>query len=771
MRRYGRQAWRLLPLVLPLLLAVGLRVWQSDLTPFLDDEAVLAGSAARMLATHQVPLEAGLALAIHVNEPPLVVFLDAIPLLISGGSVIFLSAFMTAVDGLGCIWIFLAGRRLAGPLAGSAGATLYAVAPAAIYFSRRIYYSELVPFLCALMLWALIDVWQRGSGRSLAIAFGAAACATELHATAAVLLVVWLGVALATLRKVSSYRPMLIAAAVVGVTLAPYLYLEVSQGWPDVAPLLEFLRAPKAQDNVALDYAALLIGGGIYRDLLLPFGQEAPRFWLEPLGWVLVALSGAGLGIALWRRGGAYLTVAATLLLPILATLRHATFPVPYYMLPLLPAAAILAGVAAAAAPWRLGLAVAALPVLWELGSYAHFQNTVAADGPRLAYGMPLRYEAAAAALTKSLPSGARVVISEQGNQATTFPVLTRGRLNIVASDSRYGVPLPLAGDGMTPYLVQGEGHVYQFLESHFGPAKAVVPRASGVPAFGLFSLPDDAVARLQSSGEISPVQGDVAHAIAVRGFAVGDLAAGQSSPLMIEWQVTDSHAALPSEVQEFAHLIDSNGVTQSTDIDERSYPRQWWRNGDVVLTWFDLWPKPAAPTGGYSIEAGFYAYPTADAMPVYSPSGNQGVSVRFGPVRVQGAPLPASGQPLANFGGELVLQSADISGQDVALAWRALKQPSDDYTVFVHVLDDSGKLVAQNDSPPQKGSFPTSIWRQGDTVLDLHHLDAVPSGGLHLEIGLYRRPSLQRLTAVMPEGRPDADHVDVVLGPSTMER
>jgi 4-amino-4-deoxy-L-arabinose transferase-like glycosyltransferase len=733
-----------------------LRLWQNDLTPFLDDEAVLLSAAARMLDTHHVPLEAGLALSIHVNEPPLVVFLAAAPMLISRNP-IWVSACLTAVDAFATVFVYRAAERLAGRFAGFVAALLFAVAPAAVYFSRRIYYSELVPFCCAVAMLALIDVWQRKSATSLAVALVASACAAELHASAAVLLLVWLVVAACSWRWLPSRRPLGIAALIVLATLAPYAYLQTQTGWADLAGVLRFMRETKQLDASALDQALTVIGGGIYRQLLLPFPRPAPRFWLDAPGWFLVGLVAIGAGLAVIKRSPAHLTVLALLVLPALASLRHTTDVLPYYLLPALPPATILAGMAVAAVPWRLaGLAMAAVPVLWQVGGYLNLQRVVAADGQDLNYGMPLRYEVAAARMLAELPAGARLSVSEIGNQAATFPYLTAQRFQIAASDSRFGVSFKAPDGSPSHYLIQGGGHVYSFFSQDFGPPLGVVATSSGRPAFGLFQAPPDAVARVDS--ELTPVDANVAEVVRIVGYSAPNLAAGQPSTLLLGWQVTDPTAQIPSEVQQFAHLVDRDGRGWSTNEDERAYPRAHWQMGDVVLTWFDLGPKPGTPTGGYWIETGFYGYVTNQPLLVSAGSGSPSASLRVGPLRLSGPPTAAPAMaPMAVFGdGEIALLAASRKGNDVTLTWQALGQPRGDYTVFVHLLDANGRLIAQHDGLPVASSFPTRLWRAGDVISDIHHLDGEDTGGARLEIGLYTSPDSRRI-----ETAAGGDHVE----------
>jgi hypothetical protein len=80
---------------------------------------------------------------------------------------------------------------------------------------------------------------------------------------------------------------------------------------------------------------------------------------------------------------------------------------------------------------------------------------------------------------------------------------------------------------------------------------------------------------------------------------------------------------------------------------------------------------------------------------------------------------------------------------------WRAAAMLDKDYTVFVHLLDASGKLVAQADSEPRGGAYPTSAWIAGDVIPDDHALNlpaGLTPGDYVIRVGLYLAPNGARL-------------------------
>jgi Dolichyl-phosphate-mannose-protein mannosyltransferase len=77
-----------------------------------------------------------------------------------------------------------------------------------------------------------------------------------------------------------------------------------------------------------------------------------------------------------------------------------------------------------------------------------------------------------------------------------------------------------------------------------------------------------------------------------------------------------------------------------------------------------------------------------------------------------------------------------------VSLAWQVLQSPGERLKVFVHLLDSSGRLVAQNDSEPLAWRSPTDGWKPGQRYTDRHGImlpSDLPAGEYRLEVGMYR--------------------------------
>jgi hypothetical protein len=100
-----------------------------------------------------------------------------------------------------------------------------------------------------------------------------------------------------------------------------------------------------------------------------------------------------------------------------------------------------------------------------------------------------------------------------------------------------------------------------------------------------------------------------------------------------------------------------------------------------------------------------------------------------------------------------------------LTLYWQALAEMDVPYTVFVHLLDAEGQVVAGTDAQPRAGARPTTGWVPGEYISDPHEL-AIPaelaSGEYVLEVGMYDAgvPAMPRLPILGKEGEPATDRV-----------
>jgi hypothetical protein len=132
------------------------------------------------------------------------------------------------------------------------------------------------------------------------------------------------------------------------------------------------------------------------------------------------------------------------------------------------------------------------------------------------------------------------------------------------------------------------------------------------------------------------------------------------------------------------------------------------------------------------------------------------GVEVELGQVNVEGVARlfepPAVDQVVNVRFGEMIalygyrlLKAED--GTTIELVWQSLTdQIPRNYTVFVHLVDFNNQIVAQRDSMPLLGEYPTTLWAADEYVVDRYPFEEFREGE-KLYIGLYWAEDGTRLT------------------------
>ena len=109
--------------------------------------------------------------------------------------------------------------------------------------------------------------------------------------------------------------------------------------------------------------------------------------------------------------------------------------------------------------------------------------------------------------------------------------------------------------------------------------------------------------------------------------------------------------------------------------------------------------------------------------------------------------PQPQTPITDVNFGGKLALIGYDLNPDGtITLYWQALAEMTQDYTTFIHLLDENGNLLVQADSQPQNGAYPTAIWDVGEIVADVKRVDFNHPTATRWQVGVYLLETGERL-------------------------
>jgi hypothetical protein len=115
-------------------------------------------------------------------------------------------------------------------------------------------------------------------------------------------------------------------------------------------------------------------------------------------------------------------------------------------------------------------------------------------------------------------------------------------------------------------------------------------------------------------------------------------------------------------------------------------------------------------------------------------------------------------------LGDAITLEAYTVSSEEVqagdvlttTLFWRCKGQVSENYHVFVHLVDARDHMAGQHDGLPLLGAYPTSEWTQDLLLPDPHTLvidPGTPPGHYKLVAGMYRWPTIERLPAYRDDG------------------
>lgn len=190
------------------------------------------------------------------------------------------------------------------------------------------------------------------------------------------------------------------------------------------------------------------------------------------------------------------------------------------------------------------------------------------------------------------------------------------------------------------------------------------------------------------------------------------------------------------------------------------NYATSLWKRGDIIrdIYWLRVPRRFPTPSVG-RVAVTLYLYSSGEHLPVVAPGGEVlGYSAHLGPFGVVAPQAPdyTIQHPVYyTLGDELALVGWDaphlIGGAlPVTLYWQGLSEMPDDYTVFVHVLDEQGRLLGQHDSEPRNGHYPTTMWQEGRIIKDSHavNLSGALSPGHHtlrLVVGMYLLETMER--------------------------
>jgi hypothetical protein len=196
-------------------------------------------------------------------------------------------------------------------------------------------------------------------------------------------------------------------------------------------------------------------------------------------------------------------------------------------------------------------------------------------------------------------------------------------------------------------------------------------------------------------------------------------------------------------------------------------YPTSRWGVGQIVQTSHELTMPSTA--GEVTLRVGL-SHGSGEMLSVRSywlARRSEWCPLR--PIQVRSTPL--AGSPAINFDNRILLLRYNLDRRqlrpgealELSLTWQCLKKMGEDYTVFVHILDKKQRIWGQEDVWPVHGTYPTSQWKDGEIIEDIHSVRLsyeAPPGKYQIEVGLYLLSTMARLPILDEEMRAVDDKV-----------
>ncbi|MCP4426925.1 MAG: hypothetical protein GY803_20745 [Chloroflexi bacterium] len=262
-----------------------------------------------------------------------------------------------------------------------------------------------------------------------------------------------------------------------------------------------------------------------------------------------------------------------------------------------------------------------------------------------------------------------------------------------------------------------------------------------------------------------------------------GETVAGETVTVAACWQ---AQAAMNDNYTLFIRLLDheQNSLGQrDTYPGLGTFPTSFWQPGAIFCdeTPIQLTKELDLPTVA-EIEMGFYHLDNDQALLIVAPGDVPVDRAVVGQMKIRpsASPIPPIPQQelTAQFRQDVALigynwstdKTAVNNTINIELIWRAGGPLDRSYTVFAHLLDNAGQIIAQDDGLPRDGAYPTNFWVDGDIIADTHTFalpSDAPPGPTTVRVGFYLLEDFSRLPRTANADQPDFVEFD---GPIVIE-
>ncbi|MBM4424283.1 MAG: hypothetical protein FJ030_13005 [Chloroflexi bacterium] len=588
-----------------------LRLGWPGITEFKADEARLFSLALDMAEIQSFALR-GIGSSVGFPNFPMSVWLYALPLFVwkhPYSATLFVAALNTAA-----VWAcHRLTRRYWGETDALVAALFFAVSPWAVIYSRKIWAQDLLPLFVLAYIGSALAAFAEGRRGFLLLHIVALAVIIQIHLssiafaplTAILMIVFWR-------RTRGAWKEIVLGVGLAALTAAPFgiWALQNADGSGLVSNLL---ARPAVMDAESVRFAWMVLTGGDIHSLAGPKAFEAylasvPDVTLIRWLWGLLAI--AGLIVAARRRQPADIILALWLVAPVLFFVRHGTPIFPHYFIITLPAGHMLAGLAISKGSEslrssRLRGLIFGLPVIgsavMQMTAWLALLFFIGANATPGGFGAPLGLLLSAVEGAKQMQASFAapeilIVGSGDAPDVDDFPAvmeaLFRGTPHRFVDGNEAAV---FPQGGAVALIEPGDFWARGRYEDCAATEACMVLRASefGIELVGI--APNTTV----EAANLFPEPRALANGVELLGW--------EPEPV---WSVFWRVGYIPPAAD--YHFFNQAAGAQA---DGPGYPSRYWRDGDVVISFFDL------PASG-PVRVGMYEYPSVINVPVMDAAG-----------------------------------------------------------------------------------------------------------------------------------------------------
>jgi len=215
-------------------LAGWLRLRDLDLVEFKLDEATAVNLARRLLDGDF--LTVGLRSSVGAYNPPLFVYLTAVPLALRDDP-LAATAFIGVLAVAAVTLTYIVLRPRFGALVALGAAALFATAPWSVLYGRKLWGQSVLPVAATALLWTMFTVLERPRSRAVVFIPILLCLAFQLNFSALALVLPATVLLLYRAREVH-WPAFALGVGVAALLLAPWLYHQLTNGFADVSTLL-----------------------------------------------------------------------------------------------------------------------------------------------------------------------------------------------------------------------------------------------------------------------------------------------------------------------------------------------------------------------------------------------------------------------------------------------------------------------------------------------------------------------------------------------------